>query len=112
MIQLSDIVMQAEHSQPDSFVIVTGNFNKANLKKEMPTFIHQVTCATRDDRTLHHCHTTIKGTQCSIPCAPIGRSDHDLPCADLQTTTDVCEPIHENFDTVVSERVGDTLWLF
>ena len=58
VIQLSDIVTQAELSQPDSFVIVTGDFNKANPKKEMPKFIQQVTCATRDGRTLDHCYTT------------------------------------------------------
>ena len=76
MIQLSDIVTQAELSQPDSFVIVTGDFNKANPKKEMPKFIQQVTCATRDGRTLDHCYTTIKGAYRSIPRAPLGRSDH------------------------------------
>ena len=78
VIQLSDIVTQAEHSQPDSFVIVTGDFNKANPKKEMPKFIQQVTCATRDGRTLDHCYTTIKGAYRSIPRAPLGRSDHAM----------------------------------
>ena len=39
VIQLSDIVMQAECSYSDSFVIVTGDFNKANPKKEIPKFI-------------------------------------------------------------------------
>ena len=78
MIQLSDIVTQAEHAQPDSFVIVTGDFNKANPKKEMPKFIQQVTCATRDGRTLGHCYTTIKSAYRSIPRAPLGRSDHAM----------------------------------
>ena len=78
VIQLSDIVTQAEHSQPDSFVIVTGDFNKANPKKEMPKFIQQVTCATRDGRTLDHCYTTIKSVYRSIPRAQLGRSDHAM----------------------------------
>ena len=78
VIQLSDIVTQAELSQPDSFVIVTGDFNKANPKKEMPKFIQQVTCATRDGRTLDHCYTTIKGAYRSIRRAPLGRSDHAM----------------------------------
>ena len=78
MFQLSDIVTQAEHSQPDSFVIVTGDFNKANPKKERVKFIQQVTCATRDGRTLDHSHTTIKGAYRSIPRAPFGRSDHAM----------------------------------
>ena len=78
MIQLSDTVTQAEHFQPDSIVIVTGDFNKANPKKEMSKFIQQVTCATRDGRTLDHFYTTIKGAYRSIPRAPLGRSDHAM----------------------------------
>jgi len=78
VIQLSDIVMQAEHCQPDSLVIVTGDFNKANPKKELPQFIQQVTCATSDGRILNHCYTTIKGAYHSIPRAPLGRSDHAM----------------------------------
>ena len=35
VIQLSDIVMQAECSYSDLFVIMMGDLNKANLKKEM-----------------------------------------------------------------------------
>ena len=70
MIQLSDIVTQAEHAQPDSFGIVTGDFNNANPKKEMPKFIH-------------------KGVYRSIPRAPLGPR-HGLRSADLQTAIEVC----------------------
>ena len=76
VIQLSD--MQAEHSQPDSFVIMTGDFSKANPKNEMLKFIRQVPCATRDGRTLDHCYTTIKGAYRSIPRPPLSRSDHTM----------------------------------
>ena len=78
MIQLSDIDTQAEHSHPDSFVIVTGDFSKANPKKEMPKLIQQVTFGTRDGRTLDHCYTTIKCAYRSIPRAPLGRSEHAM----------------------------------
>ena len=78
VIQLSDIVTRDEHSQPDSFVIVTGDFSKANPNKERPKFIQQVTRATRDGRTLDHCYTTIKGAYRSIPRAPISRSEHAM----------------------------------
>jgi hypothetical protein len=61
---------------------VTGDFNKANPKKEMPKFIQQVTCATRDGRTLDHCYTTNKGAYRSIPRAPFGRS-RDLPSLEI-----------------------------
>ena len=79
VIQLSDIIItQAEHCYQDSFVIVTGDFNKANPKKYMLKFIQQVTCATRDGRPLDHCCTTIKGAYRSIPHTPPGRSDHAM----------------------------------
>ena len=54
--KLFDLVMQVEHSHPDSIVIVTGDFSKADLKKEMPKFIQQVTCATRYGRTFDYCY--------------------------------------------------------
>ena len=76
--QLFDTVTQAEHSHPDSIVIVAGDFNKANPKKEMPKFAQQVTCVTRDDKILDHCYTTIRGAFLSIPRAPLGRSDHAM----------------------------------
>ena len=57
---------------------MTGDFNKANPKKEMPKFIQHVICATRDGRTLDHCYTTIKVAYHSIPRAPLGRSDHAM----------------------------------
>ena len=90
VIQLSDIVTQAEHSQQDSFVIVTNDFNKANPKKEKPKFIQQVTCATRDGRTLDHCYTTIKGAYRSIPRAPLGRSDHAMVYLVPTAAIEVC----------------------
>ena len=75
---------------------MTGHFNKANPKKEIPTFIQQVTCVTRDCRKLDHCYTTIKGAYRSIPRAPLGSrqlgSHICLPFADLQTTFEACKP--------------------
>ena len=44
----------------------------------MSKFIQQVTCATRDGRTLDHCYTTIKVAYRSIPRAPLGSSDHAM----------------------------------
>jgi len=89
VIQLSEIVMQAEVSQPDSFVIVTGDFNKANPKKEMPKFIQQVTCATRDGRTLLYNHQGCVPFHPSRTTRPLGPR-HGLPSADLQTAIEAC----------------------
>ena len=44
----------------------------------MPKLIQQVTCASRDGRTIDHYYTTIKGAYRSIPRAPLGRSDHAM----------------------------------
>ncbi|XP_077990622.1 uncharacterized protein LOC144444944 [Glandiceps talaboti] len=74
--QLSDIITRSENLNPGSFSIITGDFNRANLRKDMPKYYQQVTCTTRGSNTLDHCYTTIKNAYRSIPRAPLGNSDH------------------------------------
>ena len=75
---LADEINACETSCPDGTVIVAGDFNKANLKKELPKLYQQVDCATRGDKTLDHCYTSIKGAYHAIRRAPLGRSDHNM----------------------------------
>ena len=76
--QLYDIVIQIENSSPDSISIILGDFNHANLKKVLPKYHQQVTCATRDGVTLDQCYTTAKNAYHSIARAPLGNSDHAM----------------------------------
>ncbi len=44
----------------DAASIITGDFNKANLKKVMLNFHQHVSCPTRGPNTLDHCYTQFK----------------------------------------------------
>ncbi len=48
------------NKHPDAASIIAGDFNKANLRKVMPTFHQHVSCPTRGPNTLDHCYTQFK----------------------------------------------------
>ncbi len=48
--KLTDLITDTEQKQPDSVLIILGDFNKANLSRELPKYRH----------ILDHCYTTIK----------------------------------------------------
>ncbi len=62
----------------DSVLIILGDFNKANLSRELPKYRQHVTCPTRDSNILDHCYTAIKDAYHSVPRAAFGLSDHCL----------------------------------
>ncbi len=66
-----------EQQHPDSVLIILGNFNKANLSCELPTYRQHVTCPTRDSNILDHCYTTIKAYH-FVPRTALGLPDHCL----------------------------------
>ncbi|KAL0165991.1 hypothetical protein M9458_037835 [Cirrhinus mrigala] len=76
--KLADQITETEQHHPDSVLIILGDFNKANLSRELPKYRQHVTCRTRDSNILDHCYTTIKGAYHSAPRAALGLSDHCL----------------------------------
>ncbi|KAI2653902.1 putative RNA-directed DNA polymerase from transposon BS [Labeo rohita] len=76
--KLADQITETEQQHPDSVLIILGDFNKANLSRELPKYRQHVTCRTRDSNILDHCYTTIKGAYHSVPPAALGLSDHCL----------------------------------
>ncbi|KAL0151761.1 hypothetical protein M9458_052912 [Cirrhinus mrigala] len=76
--KLADQITETEQHHPDSVLIILGDFNKANLSRELPKYRQHVTCRTRDSNILDHCYTTIKGAYHSVPRAALGLSDHCL----------------------------------
>ncbi len=44
---------------PGLCLIILGDFNKANLSRELPKYRQHITCPTRDSNILDHCYTTI-----------------------------------------------------
>ncbi len=67
-----------KEQHPDSVLIILGDFNKANLSRELPKYRQHITCPTRDSKILDHCYTAIKDAYHSVPRAALGLSDHCL----------------------------------
>ncbi len=76
MQQLAEQISETEQRYPDSLLIILGDFNKANLSRELPKYRQHVTCPTRDSNILDHCYTIIKDAYHSVPWAALGLSDH------------------------------------
>ena len=75
--QLADQVLAVENANPDSVVIVVGDFNHTCLSKALPRYKQHVDCPTRKDKTLNHCYTVYKGAYHASARAPLGKSDHN-----------------------------------
>ena len=73
---LADQITDEERKHPDSLLIVLGDFNRANLSRELPRYRQQVKCPTRDKNTLDHCYIVLKDSYRSVPRAALGLSDH------------------------------------
>ena len=65
-----------ERSYPNCTLYALGDFNSAYIK--LPRFKQQVTCTTRENKTLDKCYVTSRA-QCykSIKLPPLGSSDHN-----------------------------------
>ncbi len=74
--KLADLITDTQQQHPDSVLIILGDFNKANLSRELPKYRQHVTCRTRDNNILDHCYTAIKDAYHSVPQAALGLSDH------------------------------------
>ncbi len=61
---------------PDAACIITGDFNKANLKKVIPNFHQHISCPTRGLNTLDHCYTQFKNAYKAHSLPAFGKSDH------------------------------------
>ncbi len=70
--------LNTEQKHPDSVFIILGDFNKANLSRELPKYRQHIKCPTRDDNILDHGYTAIKDAYHSVPGAALGRSDQCL----------------------------------
>ncbi len=76
--KLADLITDTEQKHPDSVLIILGDFNKANISRELPKYRQHITCPTRDSNILDHCYTAIKDSYHSVPRATLGLSDHCL----------------------------------
>ena len=70
--KLADQILDVERTNPDSFVIVVGDFNRGNLSHELPKYRQLIKCPTREKNTLDHCYTTLKKAYHAVPTRCIG----------------------------------------
>ena len=51
--------LSVERANPDSLVIVLGDFNKGDLSHEVPEYRQFIKSTTREGNTLDHCYTMV-----------------------------------------------------
>ncbi len=78
MQQLTKQISEREQKYPDSLLIIIGDFNKANLSRELPKYRQHITCPTRHSIILNQCYTIIKDEYHSVPQTALRLSDHCL----------------------------------
>ncbi len=69
-------ISEQQTKNPDSFFIIAGDFNHANLKTVLPKFYQHVNFATRGNNTLDFVYTTEKNAYKAVPRPHLGYSDH------------------------------------
>ncbi len=55
--KLADLITDTEQQHPDSVLIILGDFNKANLSRELPKYSQHITCPTTDNNILDHSYS-------------------------------------------------------
>ncbi len=73
---LHDEISGYVNKHPDAACIITGDFNKANLKKVLPNFHQHISCPTRVLNTLDHCYTPLNNAYKAHSLPAFGKSDH------------------------------------
>ncbi len=69
-------ISEKQTNNPDSFFIIAGDFNHANLKTVLPKFYQHVNFATRGNNMLDFVYTTVKNAYKAVPRPHLGYSDH------------------------------------
>lgn len=74
--ELHEALTQHQTQHRDAALIVSGDFNSANLKRAAPNFYQHISCPTRGERILDHCYTMVKDGYRAQSRPPFGKSDH------------------------------------
>lgn len=75
--ELADHIFAMENSNPDSIILLLGDFNHVSMKKALPRYKPQIHTPTRLDKTLDQCYSSIPEVYQALIRAPIGESDHN-----------------------------------
>jgi len=71
-----NMISKHENRYPDSAVIVLGDFNHCNLRKNLPKYHPYVTFPTRGKNTLDQCYSNLRKAYLAEPKPHFGKSDH------------------------------------
>ncbi|KAI2645121.1 hypothetical protein H4Q32_027825 [Labeo rohita] len=74
--ELHDMINEYENKYPNAAVIILGDFNHCNLRKNMPKLYQFVTFPTRGNKILDQCYSNIKNAFLAEPQSHFGKSDH------------------------------------
>ena len=106
---LADQILCVERTNPDSLVIVLGDFNKGNLSRELPKYKQFIKCPTREENILDHCYTTVSRAYHAVPRAALGLSDHVMVhlIPAYRQKLKLCKPVVRTSKQWTSEAVED-----
>ncbi|KAG7501340.1 RNA-directed DNA polymerase from transposon BS [Solea senegalensis] len=106
---LADQILCVERINPDSLVIVLGDFNKGNLTRELPKYRQFIKCPTREENILDHCYTTVRDAYHAVPRAALGLSDHVMVhlIPAYRQKLKLCKPVVRTSKKWTSEAVED-----
>ncbi len=106
---LADQILNAERTNPDSLVIVLGDFNKGNLSHELPKYRQLIKCPTREGNILDHCYSTVSRAYHAVPRAALGHSDHLLVhlIPAYRQKLKLCKPVVRTSKQWTSEAMED-----
>ena len=106
---LADQILCVERTNPDSLVIVLGDFNKGNLSRELPKYKQFIKCPTREENILDHCYTTVSSAYHAVPRAALGLSDHVMVhlIPAYRQKLKLCKPVVRTSKQWTSEAVED-----
>ena len=103
--KLADWILDVERTNPDSFVIVVGDFNRGNLSHELPKYRQLIKCPTREEEnTLDPCYTTLKKAHPAVPRAALGHSYHVMVhlIPAYRQKFKLCKPVNVKFSVMLS----------
>ncbi|KAK0154888.1 hypothetical protein N1851_002802 [Merluccius polli] len=69
-------ISRQETAQPDTALVIAGDFNHAHYTRLMPKLHQHIPFKTRGKNTLDHCYTLFRNGYRALPRPAFGKSDH------------------------------------
>ena len=76
--KLVETVHDLENNNPDTVILITGDFNECKFDKCIPTYKQYISFPTRGDKLLDPFYCNIKSCYHAKKLSPLGVSDHNM----------------------------------